>query len=567
MKKVIKSKIFWAIIIILLVVGGLAFQFLGKGKEVKYDTQLVKLGDVAQTVTATGQVKSASEIELNFKNSGQISAINVKVGDAVKAGQILATQKAAALQINITKYSNELARAKANLAKVKTGATKEDIAVYQAALERSQADLASAQTNLENTKSTYQQALDNGKQNIIIDVSNSISKANISLQRINDTLNYKGSSSNLITYNSTLRDQVNNEYTIATSRVGQALTAYNAIGTSNDDAKIDSAVDLILATLIQVDAAVNDLGQLLNYAVVNSTLTQAELDALKTAVNTDRATADSNVSAMQDSKHDLEVARLNYQTEVADAQDAVRTAEKNLAKAEADLQFKTAPARPEDITLYEAAARNAQADLELAIDNYNDTIIKAPIDGVITEVNYEVGEQAGFSQTVSGNAVIKMLANQNYEIEVNIPESDIAKLNLGDSVDITLDAFSQDDIFAGNVTVIEPAQTKIQDVVYYKVTVIFSGEQAENVKSLMAKIKPGMTANVTIKTAKVSNVLVIPLRAVKEQDGKKTVQILENSLPKTVEVQLGLKGDEGLVEVKTGLVQGQSVITYTPGAK
>jgi len=71
-----------------------------------------------------------------------------------------------------------------------------------------------------------------------------------------------------------------------------------------------------------------------------------------------------------------------------------------------------------------------------------------------------------------------------------------------------------------------------------------------------------MTANVTVNTAKIDNVLIVPVRAVKEEDNIKYVEVLENNLPIRTEIELGLRGDEGKAEVKSGLREGQKVITF-----
>ena len=71
-----------------------------------------------------------------------------------------------------------------------------------------------------------------------------------------------------------------------------------------------------------------------------------------------------------------------------------------------------------------------------------------------------------------------------------------------------------------------------------------------------------MTANVDIKTAEKQNVLYIPYRAVKEKDGGRIVEVLENGQLKEVSVVVGLRGDEGVVEIISGLSEGQNVITF-----
>ena len=561
-KKLLKSKIFWAVVVVLIIVGAIYIRSASQGKKVEYVTEDVKLGNIVQTVSATGKVKSASEIELNFKNSGKLSVLNVKVGDVVKADDLLAQLKASDLGFQVNRAYADLAEARANLDKLKAGATKEDEAVYQAAVNKAETDLANAQDDLINTEATYRQALDNEKQGILVDINSALTKANISLQKVYDTLHYQGSASNFSTANSTLHGQVEFDYDLSLIKVDEAELAYNVANLNPTDEEIDSAVELTLAALTQTSKTLDELGTLLDYVNINTILTQTNLDALKTTINTERTTANSSYSTVQTSKQSLADAELNYQTKVKDAQNSVSVYEKNLAKAQADLDLKIAAARPEDITLYEARVIKAQADLQLAQEKYDETIIRSPIAGVITDINFDLGEQTSLSEPV-----ITMLAAENYEIEVDIPESDIVKISVGDEAEITLDAFSGDDKFKGAITTINPAQTELQDVIYYRVTVTFASDQPDAVKELMEKIKPGMTANVTIKTAEANDILIIPLRAVKGEASRRFVQVLENNKPQSIDVITGLKGDDGLVEVKSGLVAGQKVITFTREGK
>ena len=121
---------------------------------------------------------------------------------------------------------------------------------------------------------------------------------------------------------------------------------------------------------------------------------------------------------------------------------------------------------------------------------------------------------------------------------------------------ITLDAYGDDLKFAGEVAFIEPAETVIQDVIYYKVKVSFLPGDTD--------IKSGMTANAVITTARLDNVLLIPGRAIIERNGSgKFVRILADNQAFEKAVTVGLRGDEGLVEIKSGLAEGEQVITFT----
>jgi len=78
-------------------------------------------------------------------------------------------------------------------------------------------------------------------------------------------------------------------------------------------------------------------------------------------------------------------------------------------------------------------------------------------------------------------------------------------------------------------------------------------------------IKPGMTANITILSAEKNDVLAVPSTAVINKNNKKYVKIIDDAQKLTyheVEVQTGLQADGGLVEIISGLNEGQKIITY-----
>lgn len=253
--------------------------------------------------------------------------------------------------------------------------------------------------------------------------------------------------------------------------------------------------------------------------------------------------------------------RLANERQIANAQSQYNTASKSVEVARAQLASLVAPARSADMALAQAQISQAQASLASVQKQIDDSRLLSPIDGVITQVNYEVGEQ--FSG--GGKALIMVLVNNNFDIEVDVTESDINKIRTGNSVEITLDAFGDDTKFHGQVYFIEPAQTVIQDVVYYKVKINFSDAQEikEWSENKQIQIKAGMTANTTITTNYKEKVVRIPSRGIVEKtDGQKIVRLLKNNKLEEVKVSLGLKGDEGMVEIVAGVNEGDEVITY-----
>ena len=109
-------------------------------------------------------------------------------------------------------------------------------------------------------------------------------------------------------------------------------------------------------------------------------------------------------------------------------------AQLDLAKAK--LELKKTPARDFEIAEAEADLRSAQATLNRYLSDLAETVIRAPVAGLITDINFDKGEQTSLSEPI-----ISMIGLSKMQIEVDVPESDITKIEIGDQVDITLDAF------------------------------------------------------------------------------------------------------------------------------
>ncbi|HPI67462.1 MAG TPA: efflux RND transporter periplasmic adaptor subunit, partial [bacterium] len=317
-----------------------------------------------------------------------------------------------------------------------------------------------------------------------------------------------------------------------------------------EDLKIIS--DNLKNVLNKIATALADTLDVLGATTTSADLSETELDALKTNIKTRQTAINTANSTLQSAKASWLNKISYYEDLIASAENSVASAQKALTIAEAELLLKKKPAQSYDIKSAEARVAQASASLALARANFNDAIIVAPVDGTITKKNFSVGEQSLLT-----TPVLEMIGKTNLEIKVDIPESDIAKVQVGQEVEITLDAFGPDQKFMGQVVFVDPAETEIQDVVYYKVTVQFNDQTAIGVK-------PGMTANVTICTAKKDQVLVVPGRAVKSQNGDKYVTVLvdaKKNITADKTVIIGLKGNEG-IEIISGLQAGEEVITF-----
>jgi len=153
----------------------------------------------------------------------------------------------------------------------------------------------------------------------------------------------------------------------------------------------------------------------------------------------------------------------------------------------------------------------ALSRLAKANDNLSKTKIKSPMDGVLTLVDVEVGEiaqaQTAFTQ---GRTLMTVSDLSAFEVEVEIDETDIADLEVGQKTKVEIDAFP-DTVFAGEVSEIGNTATLIG---------AGTNDQATNFKVKVAlldnnpKIRPGMSATVDITTKSRDNVLAVPIQAV-----------------------------------------------------
>lgn len=199
-----------------------------------------------------------------------------------------------------------------------------------------------------------------------------------------------------------------------------------------------------------------------------------------------------------------------------------------------------------------SSAREGVLAIETQI---RDTFMYSPIDGIILKRNVDP-----FETTVANSPTpVFTVGNPNdLVIETNVPESDITKIKLDQNAEVTFDALNPDQIFSAKVTEIDPASTVIQDVVYYRIKL--------KLENLDPQIKAGMTANIDVRTAEASNILMVPIRAIVNEGKDKYVQVLVNAEINQVEkkkVTTGLEGDEGMVEIKSGLKEGEKVVTFT----
>ena len=387
MKKLVR------IIIIVAVVGGLAFGAYVRLRPAQtsptsaLSTATVQSGTLTATTTAAGNIQAHQSADLAFGTSGTVTKINVKVGDRVKTGDILAELDTATLNLQLRSAEVSLKIAQDEFAQTKDPSTEQDIASARAKLESAQAaydsvaagasqsDLATAQAQVASAQAAYDAAVKEAS-----------------------------------TSNSTL---VSAAATLEKARVAveQAQTAYDKVSWRADVGMSSEAQDLQNATIDYQTA-------------------KASYDAaIATAESDTKSQLASAAASLQSARSNL--AGLQNQVTEAD----LASAKASLIDAQNALDTLLAGPDANTLDIAQAQVEQAQISLDQAKLELDQAEIVAPFDGTVTTVDMNLG-------TSGSDGIISVADLDHLEIEVNMAEVDVNLIQVGQPVEITLDAVS-----------------------------------------------------------------------------------------------------------------------------
>ncbi|MGH9011047.1 MAG: efflux RND transporter periplasmic adaptor subunit [Acidimicrobiia bacterium] len=347
--------------------------------------------------------------------------------------------------------------------------------------------------------------------------------------------------------------------TLAVAVVGAGGLAYGAIG-SSDGSTAKTATRLVSATAGTVSQTVSATGTV-------QPATSLDLNFVNGGVLTA-----VNVKAGDKVKEGQVLATMDP----AKAKVALETAQANLAAAQQKLdQAKNPPPTAQNPapTVDAVAVAQAKAAVNQAALNVSDaqkaveaTTLKAPSAGTISAVNFTVGQTVGgggnsgsssssssSSSSANGSssqAFAALLDLDHMVVKVGFPEADAGKVAAGQPVTLTIDSLPGERL-TGTLTSIDTVSTVVSNVVTYNADVSFD--------SVPAGVKPGMTANVAVITARRDDVITVPSAAISTTGGVSTVKVRTNGVDETRTVVTGLKGD-GTTEITSGLAAGEQVV-------
>jgi len=485
------------------------------------NTAPVQRTSITSGVSATGSLTSITEQNIGFVTGGQLTAVNVKVGDRVTAGQVLATVDPFAAQQALDQARGQLRTQQANLDRLNNSPL----------VSGSQDTLDQAQKILDKTKA--QAAAQNDAAATAVDnARRALNQAKKQLDKAEDAEDAACSSS-------------------------AAAAMFASSGST-------SSTTTNMPTTPTMPTVPSSSGP--SSAACSSA--QAAVTSAKSGV----VTAQNNLDA---AKQQQDVTEASGRLAVANAQQGVVSAQNALDQASSD--------RPSNISAQAGQVTAAQAAVDEAQRALDNTTLRAPVDGTVSAINGVVGEfvaassgtsalapgtdatlpgtngvasaaaaQAAATPTRPGGTQFLVLDNvDEFQVVTAYNESDAAAIAPGQKVRLTFDAVPDVEI-TGSVLSVSPTATAISGVISYYVTVVLPKGDP--------RLKSGMTAQAEVLTKEIPGVLAVPSAAVRTQNGTSVVTVLDpNGTQRTVTVQTGATGD-GKTQILSGVTEGQQVV-------
>jgi HlyD family secretion protein len=543
-------------------------------------TATVSQGDLAVTVSGSGSVAAARTVEVPFEQAGTVTSVDVAVGDTVTAGQTLATIDAGELQIQLEQAQANLKAAEASYDQVENGsATEQDLASAQAQLDSATAqlqqtktgtataaDIASAKAQLAAAQAQLD-ALKNPSAANLNAAQSKVDQAQIALQSTTNSASQAKTNAQLALENAVnALTQAQSKYAVAQSNWQHVQdentdptnpTTTNSDGTKTANKLNNAERQQYYDTFVQAQAALDSAQNAVTQAqVAYDTARQSEVTSVQQAQATLKAAQDDLDALKNPSANDLTQAQASVTQAQANLTNLtqggttaeITQAQASVTQAQANLASLTAPATEADLASAEAAVTQAQVAVDTAEANLAHAALTAPFDGVVAAVNLVPD-----STISSGTTAVTLVDTSKLHIEVNLSETDAAKVQVGQPVTLTFDALP-DATLTGTVTSVAPVATEDQNVVTYAVQIEFEpGDTA---------VKVGMSATADIQVDQTTGALLVPSRAIQTSGDAKTVTVQQGDTTVTVPVETGLtsngkteivsSGGNGVAALKAG---------------
>ncbi|WP_246106538.1 biotin/lipoyl-binding protein [Pseudonocardia kunmingensis] len=528
-------------------------------------TAPVERAAVTSGVSATGSMSSVTQQNMGFPNGGQLTNVFVKVGDHVEPGQVLATIDDFALRQTLEQQQGQLRSQQAMLDQLvnspAVGGAKDTHAQAEEILEATRKQ-AEAVVQADET------AIDNAERQLSID-KKAREQAEDKVEASRKACD-GGSSGDF-------------DFDFDGGSGGNGGSGGSS-GGGDDDGDNDSDGDGDGGSDGDGDGDSDSSGASGSASATPASFQKSSFDPACLTLSSDESAlmqakqkVVASEAALDNAKEQRDVDKTNGDLAIENARQAVVNARNNANSAASDRPFEIEQQRGAVIAA-QAAVANAQRDLDNAT-------LRAPVAGTVSVLNGVVGEflspgsgtsalAPGSAATIpgvdasagaaaaaagpvnptrpGGAAPFLVLDDVNaFQVVVPFNESDAATIVPNQKVEVAVDALP-DLTLTGSVLSVAPTGTSIAGVISYYVTAVVDGSDP--------RLKDGQTVRATVVTEEIGNVLSVPSAAVRQENGKSTVTVVEpDGAERPVPFEAGKVG-AGRTQVLSGLREGQQVV-------
>ncbi|UTW64801.1 HlyD family secretion protein [bacterium SCSIO 12643] len=357
----------------------------------------------------------------------------------------------------------------------------------------------------------------------------------------------------------------NAKYTVTSTEIvkGKIVETVSATGRIQPEreVKISPEVPGEIIELPVVEGMKVSTGDLL--VKINPDLYLASVSRAQAGLNSAKANMANSRARLTQSKARFINADENYKRQLQLNKDGVVSdSDFDRVKSEFEVAKAEVSAAEESVKAAEFNVKSAQATVKEANDNLKRTTIYAPMNGTVSKLNVELGERVVGTAQMAGTELMRVADLTQMEVHVEVNESDIVRVKVGDQATVEVDAYLNRK-FTGVVKEIanSSASSNIQstnEITVFNVEISIDRASYEDLidpkNPHLSPFRPGMSANVEILTNERDNIVMVPIQSVTiRPDSSENVM-------RTVKINLEEYEDDELFEVIFVLEDGEAVM-------
>jgi HlyD family secretion protein len=575
----------WKRVIPIVVVAALAgggwagwskYKKAGPAGKTQYKLGTASIGSVKKTVSASGTLQPWSVVDIKSRAGGRVEELLVDVGSVVTANQVLARIDPSDSQMSVQQAQADIDSARARerqgeyqyqlqvqQSRIAIQTASAQVAQSRAQLASARANLRAAQTRLETARqqASAQPGLTSAA---IASAQASLKQAEQAREQLRVTTEQQKVSARA-TYDQAVANRDNAKLQVKRQKalLEKGFVSEQSVDTAQ--AQLDVNEAQVVSAKARLDSIAADLATQAQSADARVAQARAALNQAKTQ--------SVEIANRKNAVQEQEAALAQQKAAVAQAEAGLAQTEAAQRRAYADQQNNQV--RFQDIATAKASQARAQAALRNASIALDQTTVRSLTDGIVLKKYVEKGTiiTSGMSMAAGGGtSIVQMGDISKMFVDVTVDETDIANVEEGQAVEVSIDAYPGIP-FEGKVARVDP-----QAVVEQNVTTVHVRVVVDNSDAKFKLLKPGMNATCEFVLGNAENVVNVPSEAVREDNDGKYVQIASGGKvapaeeggtpdPDTkievkltrVPVEVGLSGNES-IEIKSGLKGDETIV-------